>query len=164
MPRASHHGPRRASSSACPSLIRFVLNHPRIAFARLPKRSPLLFAHVAPLRPGIARKFPDRFTAPQGRFQGGVMFFLSIFHTENSRPESGSALIFHQKIRAPRFQIFPRHSRRTDVWCYLMRTYHYGRRRITASQLKRWEKMKVVLILVVGAVILSILFYLIATK
>lgn len=54
--------------------------------------------------------------------------------------------------------------RKSGVECYLMRTYHYGRRRITASQLKRWEKIKVYLILVVGLGILGVLFYLIATK
>jgi hypothetical protein len=45
-----------------------------------------------------------------------------------------------------------------------MRTYDYGRRRITAGQFKRWQKVKVLLILGVGASILSVLFYLIATK
>lgn len=45
-----------------------------------------------------------------------------------------------------------------------MRAYHYGRRRIAAVQLKRWEKVKIALILGAGAVILSVLFYLIATK
>jgi len=45
-----------------------------------------------------------------------------------------------------------------------MRTYDYGRRRITALQAKRWEKLKIALILGVGATILSVLFYMIANK
>jgi len=45
-----------------------------------------------------------------------------------------------------------------------MRAYDYGRRRVTAGQFKRWEKTKVFLLLAAGAIILSVLFYLIATK
>lgn len=45
-----------------------------------------------------------------------------------------------------------------------MRAYDYGRRRIPAGQLKRWEKTKVILLLGAGAAILSVLFYMIATK
>ena len=59
---------------------------------------------------------------------------------------------------------FPRKSTKTALCCYLMRAYYYGRRKIAAMQFKRWEKLKVALILGVGAVILSVLFYLIATK
>jgi hypothetical protein len=60
--------------------------------------------------------------------------------------------------------IFFVNSAETGVWCHLMRAYNYGRRKIAAAQLKRWEKMKIALILGVGAVILGVLFYLIATK
>jgi len=45
-----------------------------------------------------------------------------------------------------------------------MRTYDYGRRRISTVQVKRWEKIKLAFILGIGAVVLSILFYMIATK
>jgi hypothetical protein len=45
-----------------------------------------------------------------------------------------------------------------------MRAYNYGRRRIPAIRYKRWQKTKVLLMLSGGGVVLSVLFYLIATK
>ncbi len=45
-----------------------------------------------------------------------------------------------------------------------MRAYDYGRRRITPVQQKRWDRLKIYLILMVGGIILGILFYMIATK
>lgn len=45
-----------------------------------------------------------------------------------------------------------------------MRTYDYGRRRIAAGRLKQWERTKVTLLLSGGAILLGVIFYLLANR
>lgn len=49
--------------------------------------------------------------------------------------------------------------------CYwLMRSYDYRKKRITPVQQKRWERQKILFLLLAGALILGLLIYLNVTK
>lgn len=136
-------------------LIRFVTNHAVInRLLRFLECRALLRLHVPFFRNGVANKVLRHLPTAQGCPQSRMRLFLPILHARESVHDRNLDVV----------DFFPCDTGKSGVCYQLMRAYDYGRKRITPVQQKRWERMKIFLILAIGGIILGVLFYLIATK